>query len=125
VDVEDGPIEEECGTLPRADKARIDPAKLRDYLLSPTHPVGSCKATFFFRLGYTQVDWPSLEDDLRLLIGVEPALRAAQSEHGRKYEVRGTLAGPNGREARVVTVWILGEEGDPPRFITAYPETDA
>jgi len=42
--------------LPNADQAFIDPAKLRDYLLSPTHPVGRFKAPFFAAMGYTQTE---------------------------------------------------------------------
>jgi len=32
--------------LPNADEAVIEPAKLRDYLLSTTHPLGRFKARF-------------------------------------------------------------------------------
>jgi hypothetical protein len=38
---------------PDWEKAEIDPAKIRDYLLSLTHPVGRFKAPFFAALGYT------------------------------------------------------------------------
>ena len=40
--------------LPNASRATIDAAKLRDYLLSPAHPVGRFKAPFFAALGYSQ-----------------------------------------------------------------------
>ena len=33
--------------VPQAELAVVDPAKVRDYLLSPEHPVGRFKATFF------------------------------------------------------------------------------
>ena len=39
--------------LPNASGAIIEPAKLRDYLLSPAHPVGRFKAPFFVALGYS------------------------------------------------------------------------
>jgi hypothetical protein len=39
--------------LPGADRAIVDAAKVRDYLLSPEHPVGRFKAVFFGALGYT------------------------------------------------------------------------
>ena len=41
--------------LPGADRAIVDAAKVRDYLLSPEHPVGRFKAVFFGALGYTRV----------------------------------------------------------------------
>ena len=53
--------------LPNADRAEIDPAKLRDYLLSFTHPVGRFKARFFNALGYIAAEWQTLEDFTELL----------------------------------------------------------
>ena len=38
--------------LPFAERAVVDPDKLRDYLLSSTHPVGRFKAVFFALLGW-------------------------------------------------------------------------
>jgi hypothetical protein len=46
--------------LPNADEAVIPVEELRDYLLSPTHPIGRFKATFFAGLGYTADDWAIL-----------------------------------------------------------------
>ena len=43
--------------LPNAAQALIEPAKVRDYLLSPAHPVGRFKAAFFVSLGYSQSEW--------------------------------------------------------------------
>jgi hypothetical protein len=37
--------------LPNADRAVIEPAKLRDYLLSTVHPLGRFKARFCTALG--------------------------------------------------------------------------
>lgn len=51
--------------VPGADHAVIEPRKLRDYLLSPAHPVGRFKAAFFASLGYTQEAWGTLSADLR------------------------------------------------------------
>lgn len=40
--------------LPAAQLAIVEPAKIRDYLLSPEHPVGRYKASFFNALGGTR-----------------------------------------------------------------------
>lgn len=41
--------------LPNAELACIEPEKIRDYLLSPTHPIGRFKAMVFTTaLGYNQ-----------------------------------------------------------------------
>ncbi len=37
--------------IPNANKAVIDSEKLRNYILSPIHPVGRFKATFFKKFG--------------------------------------------------------------------------
>ena len=56
--------------LPAADHAIVDDAKVRDYLLSPEHPVGRYKAPVFAAVGYHRDMWPLLRDDLRALAGV-------------------------------------------------------
>ncbi|HKC54769.1 MAG TPA: hypothetical protein VKC35_01550 [Vicinamibacterales bacterium] len=47
--------------LPNADDAVIDPAKLRDYLLSMEHSLGRFKARFFGALGFAADHWEELE----------------------------------------------------------------
>ena len=105
-------------TLPNAEHAIINPPKLRDYLLSPVHPVGRFKAVFFNSLGFTREDWQSLADSLHALAQGGVCQPGEQSEYGQKYEVRGILSGPSD-SAPIVAVWIMlvGEEA--PRFVTA------
>jgi len=38
-----------------------------------------------------------------------------------KYEVHGTITGPEGAKAEIVSVWMVRYGEDYPRFITAYP----
>lgn len=107
--------------LPGARRAWIDASKMRDYLLSPSHPVGRFKASFFVSLGYSQADWQRLRRDLMQHGASGSAMHGPSSPHGRKYEVRGTLVGPAGREAALVSVWIILHGEDVPRFVTAFP----
>lgn len=107
--------------LPGVDGAVIEPAKLRDYVLSPTHAIGRFKARFFFALGYTQDDWPALERELRRHAEHGEATGGESSVHGQKFAVRGRLSGPAGREAEVVAIWIIRTAEDFPRFVTAFP----
>ncbi len=107
--------------LPEADAATIDSAKVRDYLLSESHPVGRFKASFLSSLGYEPAHWELLRDDLRALAREETATPGLRTSYGQKYEVRGTLSGPNGRSAAVVTVWIILHGESSPRFVTAFP----
>lgn len=108
--------------LPGAQRAVIEAAKIRDYLLSSEHPVGRYKAAFFEALGYTRSDWKQLHDDLLDLCLTKDAVEGHSSPFGQKYEVRGRLDGPVGRGADVVTVWVVLVGEDVPRFVTAFPE---
>jgi hypothetical protein len=51
--------------LPNAESVVIDPAKLRDYLLSRFHYAGRFKAAFFGALGYLRENWQTLAVDLK------------------------------------------------------------
>ena len=108
--------------LPNAPQATVDPSKVRDYLLSPTHPIGHFKAVVFNALGYSVENWPLLAHDLIELARTEPAVSGHPSPYGQKYEVSGKLAGPNGRSAKFTTVWLLKTDDPVPRFVTATPE---
>jgi hypothetical protein len=107
--------------LPAAERAHIDPAKVRDYLLSDVHPVGRFKAAVFHALGYRAEEWERLRDDLLALVRSADAIPGQASVFGQKYEVSGTLHGPNGREAKFVCVWLAPANEEAPRFITAFP----
>ena len=106
--------------LPNADNAVVPVEKLRDYLLSRFHPVGRFKARFFTALGYRRDEWPRLERDIRALLGGDAA-KTEMTSYGQKYEVRGTITGPSGGTAHIVTVWIVLQGEHIPRFVTAYP----
>ena len=68
--------------LPRAECAIVDAAKLRDYLLSPTHPIGRFKAAFFVSLGYSHEAWQTLAADLRSHATQHPANASEKSPYG-------------------------------------------
>ena len=107
--------------MPGAEHAICDPAKVRDYLLSLEHPRGRSKARFLKSLGFTRHEWPLLQAALLLLGREGEAEFGATSIFGQKYVVRGTIRGPAGRTAEIVTVWILRTGEKQPRFITAHP----
>ncbi|MBY0278561.1 hypothetical protein K2Z84_24785 [Candidatus Binatia bacterium] len=107
--------------LPNGEGALVDPAKVRDYLLSPEHPVGRFKAAFFARIGYGRDDWGRLASDLLKIAKTGDATPGSGNQFGRKYEVRGTLLGGGHRAVEVITVWIVLANETTPRFVTAYP----
>lgn len=106
--------------LPNIESVDIPTEKVRDYLLSPSHPVGRHKAVFFNALGYSQDLWKILSSDIQVLLS-EDAQLVEETVYGSKYQIRGMLKGPNGQVRFVVTAWIIRVGENFPRFVTAYP----
>jgi hypothetical protein len=107
--------------LLNAERAVVDPAKVRDYLLSAVHPVGRFKAALFVALGYSASQWEVLRNDILTLARNGNASPGQPSAYGRKFELDGILTGPSGRSVAVRTVWIYRPEEQFPRFVTALP----
>lgn len=106
--------------VPNFEQAVIPKEKLQDYLLSQSHPVGRFKAVFFYQLGYSSDTWEVLANDLRGVLENE-VVKTMETEFGTKFDVRGELTGPSGRNAAVVTVWVLLKGKEFARFVTVYP----
>jgi hypothetical protein len=109
------------GRLPNADRAVINPRKLRDYALNPDHPTGGYKAAFFGQMGYSSRDWQQLEQDVRAQHLTHPARPGKSSPHGTKYIITAPLQGPYGPARQVTTVWIIRYESDVPELVTIEP----
>ena len=107
--------------LPNAERAVVDEAKVRAYLLAAEHPVGRFKAAFFRTLGYTPADWLHLQQSLVAHARAAEAFPESASAYGQKFRIRAMLQGPTGRSAIVVSIWIIRVEDDLPRFVTAFP----
>ncbi len=106
--------------LPNADRAIIDPPKLHDYLLSPSHPVGRFKARFFAALGFTADNWRDLEAALRVQHLTQPAVAEPVEALGQPFTIRAILKG-SASSAVVTSVWFLRSGEETARFVTAYP----
>jgi hypothetical protein len=107
--------------LPNCENATIDERKVREYLLSTSHPVGRFKAKFFAGIGFDPDDWQALAGAVGELAANGDAQLVQDNEHGRKYLALGVLTGPQGRSAEVVSVWIVRAGSDRPRLVTEYP----
>jgi hypothetical protein len=107
--------------LPNTDRALIEPAKIRDYLLSEEHPDGRHKRAVFRALGYDAQEWERLADDLRTQHLPLDAVPRLEDEYGQRYEIRGRLRGPNGRVGVFISAWIVKTGDDAPTFLSAYP----
>jgi hypothetical protein len=107
--------------LPNADMARIDPRKLRDYVLNPEHSSGKYKAAFFAQMGYTAENWQQLERDIRAQHLSQPAQPGQRSAYGQKYTITAPLQGPRGSARQVTTVWIFRSGSDFATMVTIEP----
>lgn len=64
----------------------------------------------------------SLDSGLKTLAQAGDAFPSRNNGYGQMYVAGGRLEGPSGRDASVTTVWILRDDEDSPRLVTAYPE---
>jgi len=106
--------------IPGAERAVLSEPKVRDYLLSREHHVGSAKARFFEQLGFSSPNWTLLQREI-LRFAQEEAQLGGTTRFGQKYVVLGTIRGPSGQLAPIMVVWIILNGEDFPRFVTAYP----
>ena len=107
--------------LPNADRAVIDQRKLREYLLSDSHPVGRFKARYFRSVGFSAAHWQALEASLRALATEASAEKTGSTDFGQKYMISGILTASSGTTSEVVTVWIIHFGDDRPHLVTVYP----
>jgi hypothetical protein len=105
--------------LPNAARAIIDERKVREYLLSKSHPIGRFKAALLARAGFEAANWVDLSSALFDLARSGEAILGETSEYGQKYSISGR--GPSGIALEVTTVWILPTPEAPPRLVTVFP----
>lgn len=107
--------------LPNRTQAFIQATKLTGYLLSETHSVGRSKAKFFRSLGFNEDTVSLLEQELLAIARSQEVTETLSTAHGMKYVITGTINTPVGKTVTILTVWIIDEDQDTPRFVTARP----
>lgn len=107
--------------MPNHEKSVVPPDKLSHYLLSTTHPIGKSKAKFFRQFGYDDGNVAQLEAGLKAIAQTQDVEETESTVHGTKYKIPGYLNTPAGVPIRVLTVWIIPNDGMNPRFVTAFP----
>lgn len=106
--------------LPQAEAVRIDAQKVRDYLLSQTHPVGRFKARVFAAIGFDENTADAFLAEVRRIAAAGDVVAVEDFEYGRKYTVPGELTGSAGR-LQVLTVWIQEPGRADVRLVTVRP----
>jgi len=107
--------------LPNAERAVVDDRKLKEYILSRSHPIGRFKAAVFEAAGFNLSAWRELAEQLRAIATSGEAEPGERTQYGQKYLISGTVTGGEGSQLPVVTVWIISSLDDAPRLVTVYP----
>ena len=107
--------------IPNFETAVISDAKIRDYLLSTSHPFGRDKAAFFRQFGFSRDAWPRLALALIHHAEENEVISEEDSPFGVRYTVEGRLETPDGRNPMVRVVWFVRQGEQIPRLVTAYP----
>jgi len=106
--------------LPNAERVRIDERKVRDYLLSKTHPIGRFKARVFGAIGFDESNRAAFMAELQRIAKSGEISQVEDIPFGRKYTVPGELEGPAG-VIPVHTVWLQGPGEPDVRLVTVRP----
>ena len=86
--------------------------KVTKYALNPIHPRGRHKAKVFkSSLGYTLDNYNELIDNVYRKVDKDLFVNQDPNEYGKKYKQIINITGPNGRNADILTGWILEKNG--------------
>ena len=107
--------------LPNYQKAIVAEEKITEYLLSETHTEGKDKAAFFVHFGFSIDEWEVLAEALLQHAAQHEVEKVVESQYGQRFVVEGELQSPDGRDPIIRTVWIIEQDEDVPRLVTAYP----
>ena len=105
--------------LTNFENAFIAKEKILDYLLDEENSKG--KSTFFNLFGYFKNSFEDLAIDLIKLASLGEVSETEQTKFGLKFIISGNIIAPNGRSIVMTSVWIIKNDEDFPRFVTAYP----
>jgi RHS repeat-associated protein len=107
--------------LPNFNNAKIDPRKLTEYALNPTHHVGGSKARVFeSALGYNQSNAEALLKQVYEKLPQSEAVLGELNQYGQRYTVDMPITGPNGKTVTVRTGWIFKPGAVTPELTTIY-----
>jgi hypothetical protein len=110
--------------LPNCKDARVPKEKITDYLLVPEHPDAERKAPFFLSCGFRSDGWEVFADALKRHAARFPVAQIKEIPFGIIYTVEGLLdTPPDGTPTTrpVRSAWIVENEKNVPRLVSAYP----
>lgn len=105
-----------------ANRAVIDPRKLTEYALNPSHPVGKNKARMFeSAFGFNQSNADDLISQIQRGVMENNPIPGKSDQYGNRFTVDIPVTGPSGSGV-VRTGWILSPGSVTPRLTTALPK---
>ena len=105
--------------LPNADNAVIPMENLLGYYLNFSRDSNKTIA-FKLSLGYTTRNADRLVDNIRHNLRNHKAVFKGNNGYGDIYEVVMSMTGENGKNANVLTAWIIENDFDYPRLTNVY-----
>ncbi len=107
-------------TLPNADRAVVEIAKLRDYSLNPVHDEGKHKARVFrSALGFTADDADRLRQIILEKILTAEAIQHSSTSYGQRFVVDFAIEELQS-PVMIRTAWIIRSDEDFPRLTSCY-----
>ena len=107
--------------LPNNELSIITNEKILDYLLNETHKDGKSKAKFFKSYGFNKQNIDVFRISLIKHAIDNNILNTDNIKQGKLYIIVGNIKTPNGRNPRILAVWIIKHGENKPRLVTAYP----
>lgn len=105
--------------LPNAENAFVATEKILEYLLDEENSKG--KSVFFNRYGYFKDNFEILIYDLKSIASHGKVTKSEETKFGVKFVVDMEIITANNRTATISSVWMIDNDSNFPRLITAYP----
>ena len=110
---------EDMDLLPQHDEAVIPVDKFTKYCLNPDAQPDKASA-FHQALGYDMTNYNRLISNIRRNLTEFSAIPKGHKGWGETYECIMNLRGPNGKNANILTAWVIRDGEDFPRLASAY-----
>lgn len=107
--------------IPNNNLSSVADNKITDYLLSDIHEIGKHKADFFKRFGFDISDVDTFKGSLIQHSIDREIEKTKDSDFGVKYELKCEIKTPDERNPCIVIAWIVENEQEVPKLVTAYP----
>ncbi|MDZ4370401.1 MAG: hypothetical protein U1C74_03125 [Phenylobacterium sp.] len=107
--------------MPDPHMLRVEPSKIKDYLLNLDHVEGHGKAKFFRAVGFSEEAADEMVQALRSHAGDNKIAQVVQHPYGVKTVVECFIKTPMGKPYCIRSVWNDHLDGKPPKLVTAVP----